>query len=193
MNNRFNNNSKPEKVQIKEEYAIVLDVVLENKQSFSDNEVAQAIGTSGYTLLELVPKRDVILKTGDKVYLGDGKRDEIQYIKKSLKKDDLSNDASLELEFAVAEIVKEKEDEFVKFFNRAGPITIRKHSLELVGGVGKKHLSDLMWERDKKPFESFEDITTRCPFLSHPAQAVSKRIMDEIAEKDTFKFFTHNI
>lgn len=193
MNNRFNNNSKPERVQIKEEYAIVLDVVLENKQSFSDNEVAQAIGTSGYTLLELVPKRGVILKTGDKVYLGDGKRDEIQYIKKSLKQTDLSNDASLELEFAVAEIVKEKEDEFVNFFNKAGPITIRKHSLELVGGVGKKHLSDLMWERDKKPFESFEDITARCPFLSHPAQAVSKRIMDEIAEKDDFKFFTHNI
>jgi putative nucleotide binding protein len=193
MINNKNINTKPEKVQIKEEFAIILDVVLENKSSFSDNEVAQAIGTSGYTLLELVPKRDIILKTGDKVYLGDGKRDEIQYIKKSLKKSELSNNASLELEYAVADIVKEKESEFVNFFNRAGPISIRKHSLELVGGVGKKHLSDLMWERDKKPFESFEDITARCPFISKPAQAVSKRIMDEIAEKDDFKFFTHNI
>jgi len=181
---------REENTQQKEEFAIVLDVVLENKNSFSDNEVAQAIGTSHYTLLELVPKRGVILKTGQKVYLGEGKREEIQYIKRALFPNKLSNDAKLELEFAVKEIVAEKEEEFVKFFNTAGPITIRKHSLELVGGVGKKYLSDLMWERDKKPFESFEDLTARCPFLSDPAQAVSKRILDEIEGKDDFKFFT---
>lgn len=184
------NNRDNKQPQTKEEYAIVLDVVLENKNSFSDNEIAQAIGTTSYTLLELVPKRGVILKTGQKVYLGDGKRDEIQYIKKSLQSKDLSNDASMELEFAVKEVVKEKEEEFVRFFNTAGPITIRKHSLELVGGVGKKHLADLMWDRDKKPFESFEDITARCPFLSDPAAAVTKRILEEIEGKDDFKFFT---
>lgn len=179
-----------EKTQQKEEYAIILDVVMDNQNSFSDNEIAQAIGTTNYTLLELVPKQGVILKAGQKVYLGEGKREEIQYIKKALNVSKLTSAAKDELEFAVDEIVREKEDEFVNFFNRAGPITIRKHSLELIAGIGKKYLSDLIWERDKKPFTSFEDIKERCSFLQNPVQAVAKRLMDEINEKDDFKFFT---
>lgn len=177
-------------VSTKEEYAIVLDIIMDSPNSFKDTEIAQAVGTTFYTLLELVPKQGVILKNGQKVYIGDGKREEIQYIKRSLYPNKLSSGAKSELEFAVKEIVTDKEEDFVNFFNNAGPITIRKHSLELIPGIGKKHLHDLIYERDTKPFKSFEDIKERCHFIADPAKSIAQRIIDEVEGKDDFKFFT---
>ena len=174
----------------KEEYAIILDIVTDSPNSFKNQEIAQAVGTNSYTLLELVPKQGVILRSGQKVYIGDGKRDEIQYIKRALFSSKLSPSSKSELIFAVTEVVCEKEKEFIQFFNSAGPITIRKHSLELISGIGKKHLHDLIYERDSKPFSSFEDIKKRCQFIPEPAKAIAQRIVNEIEGKDDFKFFT---
>lgn len=173
----------------KEEWAIVLDVVLSNQNSFKNDEIAQAIGTTNYTLLELVPKTGVLLKSLQKVYIGDGKRDEIQYIKRSLFFDKMSSGAKSELQFALREIVVEREKEYVEFFNKAGPISIRMHSLELIPGIGKKHMLDLLHEREKKPFESFEDIKTRCTFFSDPAKAIVDRVIMELDAKDEMKIF----
>ena len=183
---------KPNQKQqsIKEEYAIVLDVVLDNQKSFKDDEVAQALGTNGYTLLELVPKQGVILKSGEKLYIGEGKRDEVQFIKRALKPKDLSGSASSELKYALMDIIDEKEDQYVNFFNTAGPITIRKHSLELIPGIGKKHLTELLDERDEKPFESFKDIKERCPFLSEPQSSIAQRIIKELEGDEDFRLFT---
>ena len=174
----------------KEEYAIILDVVLDNQRSFKDNEVGQAIGTNSFTLLELVPKQDVLLKSGEKVYIGDGKREEIQYIKRSLKPSDLSGSASAELKETLKELIREREEEFVKFFNTAGPITIRKHSLELIPGIGKKYLTTLIDEREEGEFKSFEDIKKRCSFLGDPVGAVAQRIIKELDGGEDFRLFT---
>lgn len=179
---------KPQKPQIKEDYAIVLDIVV-NSSSFKDSELVQAIGYNTYNLFELVPKQDAIIKSGQKVYIGDGKRDEIQYIKKVLFFDKLSASSSSELLFTIMDIVDEKEEEFVNFFNNAGPISLRRHSLELVSGIGKKHLTALIDARETKPFESFKDIKERCPFLSDPTKALSQRILEEIKDETDYKFF----
>ncbi len=173
----------------KEEFAIVLDVVFSNQNSFKSDEIAQAIGTTNYTLLELVPKPGVILKTLQKVYIGDGKRDEIQYIKRSLFSDKMSSGAKSELSYAIREIVLGRESEYVEFFNKAGPISIRMHSLELIPGIGKKHMLDLLHEREKKPFESFEDIKARCTFFTDPAKAIVDRVIMELDAKDDMKIF----
>lgn len=174
----------------KEEYAIVLDVVLDNQQSFKDDEIAQAIGTSSFTLLELVPKQGVLLKNGDKVYIGEGKREEIQYIKKTLKVEDISGSAHSELKFTLMDLIDEKEEQFVTFFNRAGPITIRKHSLELIPGIGKKHLKDLLEERDEGDFTSFANLKERCTFLGEPQKAIAERIIKELEGEEDFRLFT---
>lgn len=189
MRRRFNNN-RDKTPQKRDENAIVLDVVLASSNSFKDDEIAQAIGTDTYTLLELVPKDGVDLRSGDKVYIGSEKRDEIQFIKRAVSPDDLSSGARSELMDTLMDIIDDKEEEFVNFFNVAGPITLRKHSLELVSGIGKKHLADLMNERLNKPFESFADLKERCPFLSNPEEAIAKRIITELEGEDTFKFFT---
>ncbi len=173
----------------KEEFAIILDVVLDEKQSFKDNEIAQAVGTTNFTLLELVPKQGVILKSGQKVYIGDGKREEIQYIKRSLFPDKLSGTAKSEILFTLMDIIDEREEEFINFFNNAGPITIRKHALELVPGIGKKHLKDLLEERDTRRFENFKDISERCHFLADPQKALAQRILTELEGEDEVRLF----
>ena len=179
---------KPQRGVHREDYAIVLDVLVENK-GFKDSELIQAIGTKAYTLLELAPKPGIIVKQGDKVYIGDGKRDEIQYIKRAIPLETLSSSARGELDFVIEDLINEKEEEFVGFFNTAGPITIRKHSLELIPGLGKKHLQDMLAERDEKPFESFKDISERCPYLSDPQKALTQRIIHEIEDSAEFRIF----
>jgi putative nucleotide binding protein len=174
----------------KEEYAIVLDVVLDNQQSFKDDEIAQAIGTTGFTLLELVPKQGVIIKNGDKVYIGEGKREEVQYIKKTITPEQLSASAQSELKFVLMELIDGREEDFVNFFNRAGPITIRKHSLELIPGTGKKHLKDLLEERENGDFTSFANLKERCSFMGEPQKAIAERIIKELDGEEDFRLFT---
>ena len=179
---------RPQKPQQKEEYAIVLDVIV-NNQSFKDSETIQAVGTTSFTLLELVAKPGVSVRAGDKVYIGDGKREEIQYIKRSVELDDLTGAARSELDYVLEELIEERESDFINFFNNGGPITIRKHSLELIPGIGKKHLTDLLEARDEKPFESFAEMKERCSFFTDPVKAITERIVKEIEDKEEFKLF----
>ena len=65
----------------KEENAIILDFlpygyVMEQKSM----PIAQAIGTAGLTLLQLVPRRGEKFEIGEVAYIGDGKREKVQYI-----------------------------------------------------------------------------------------------------------------
>lgn len=186
MDNRYRKEEK--KPVMKEEYAVVLDVIV-NSSSFKDNNLAQAIGHSTFNLFELVPKQGIDVKSGQKVYVGDGKREEIQYIKRVLPYDKLTGTASSELFFTIQDIVEENEDVYVKFFNLAGPLSLRRHSLELVPGIGKKHLKSLIDERDTKPFESFKDLKERCPFLPDPSKSIAQRILEEIKDETDHKFF----
>ncbi len=173
---------------MKDEHAIVLDFLPRGHGFGKPEPVAQVIGTSFFTLLEVVPRENVVLKPGDKVYIGSGKRDEISHIKRRIRYGDLTAFAKSELEHAVRRIVDEDEKKFVDFFNKAQPITVRLHQLELLPGIGKKHMWEILEERKKKPFESFEDIKERVKLLPNPKELVIKRILAEIEEKEE-KYF----
>ena len=63
----------------KEEYAIVLDFLqhgypFDKRPSHKKTPIAQAIGKSNFTLLELVPKVDIFLQPYEEVYIGAEKR-----------------------------------------------------------------------------------------------------------------------
>ncbi|MBI1969671.1 DUF655 domain-containing protein, partial [Candidatus Woesearchaeota archaeon] len=131
----------------KEEHAVVLDFLqhgypFDPRPSHRKTPIAQAIGTMHFTLLELVPKPGIFLQPLEEVYIGEGKRDKIHHIAGKLPIEKLTATAKTELEFIVEEIVKKREKRFVDFFNNAGPLTTRMHQLELLPGVGKKH----MWQ-----------------------------------------------
>lgn len=168
-----------------EEYAIILDYlplgyVKEGMPSYKRKPVAQAIGKDEFTLLELIPRENVSLDIHEKVYIGSGKRDKIARVSRRLKYDDLTATAKVELNYVIQEIIKKKEDDFVEFFNKAGPITTRLHQLELLPGIGKKHMWDIIKARRDKPFESFEDIKKRVHMLADPKKLILKRILLEL-------------
>src|SRR5271155_3904877 len=144
-----------------EEHAIVLDYLPTGRASSVRGEpLVQIMGEEKFTLLEAVPKVPEI-KVGEKVYIGKGDRDKIAVIKGRLQYNDLTEVSKNELPSAVAAIIKASEPKFVEIFNTASPLNIRMHSLELLPGVGKKHLAAILEARDEKRFESFEDIAKR--------------------------------
>jgi len=165
----------------KEEYALILDYLpygypLEKRMM----PIAQAIGIKNLVLLQLVPRRGISLQPKEKVYIGEGKREKIYYISGRLQKEKLTETAKIQVEDFVKGIVKEKEKEFIDFFNKADAINTRVHQLELLPGFGKKHTEEILRERKKKEFASFEDIKSRIPSLPDPKKAVEKRIIQEL-------------
>ncbi|MDP2908277.1 MAG: DUF655 domain-containing protein, partial [Nanoarchaeota archaeon] len=68
-------------------------------------------------------------------------------------------------------------------------INMRRHQLELMPGIGKKHMWQIIEEREKKQFESFEDIKTRVKLLPDPEKVVIKRILLELNNGDKYKIF----
>jgi putative nucleotide binding protein len=81
------------------------------------------------------------------------------------------------------------ETKFVEFFNKSAPLTTRMHQIELLPGVGKKHMWEIIEERKDKPFESFADIKKRVKLMPDPAKAVAKRILAEIEGKEKHRLF----
>ena len=174
----------------KEEYAIILEYLpngypLEKKMM----PIAQAIGELNLTLLELVPRRGVSLEIDERVYIGDGKRDKIYYILGRLHHEKITEAAKNQLQEFINKIVKEREKEFVDFFNKSEAINKRIHQIEFLPGFGKKHMKEILEKRKEKPFESFKEMKKRIQNLPDPEKAVEKRIMRELTESERYKLF----
>lgn len=174
----------------KEENAIILDFLPYGyPMGKRMSPIAQAVGENTLILLELIPRRGVSLAIKEKVYIGTGKRDKIYFIAGRLQKDKLTETAKIQLQEFVEKLVAEQEKKFVDFFNNAQAINTRLHQIELLPGFGRKHTKEILDEREKKPFKSFEDIKARAPSLPDPRKAIEKRIMEELLERQRFNLF----
>lgn len=174
----------------KEEYAIILEYLpngypLEKKMI----PIAQAIGELNLTLLELVPRRGVFLEIGERVYIGEGKRDKIYYILGRLYHEKITEAAKNQLQEFINKIVKKREKEFIEFFNKSEAINKRIHQIEFLPGFGKKHMKEILEKRREKPFESFEDMKKRLQNLPDPEKAIEKRMIRELTEFERHKLF----
>ena len=180
-----------EKKEELEEYAVVIDFLPTGK-SFSANPepIVQLLGENKFTLLEAVPKPGVVLRVGERVYIGKGERDKIALIKARLTYDELTEGAKNELPNAIASIIKSNEKRFVEIFNTAGPLNIREHKLELFPGIGKRRLNAILSAREEKPFESFEDLTNRVKLLQDPIKLIVERVLIELKGETRFYLLT---
>ncbi len=174
----------------KEEYAIILDYLpngypLERKMM----PIAQAIGKKNLTLLELVPRREISLEAGEEVYIGEGKRDKIYYILGRLHREKLTESAKNQLQEFIEKIAKEREKEFIEFFNKSEAINKRLHQIELLPGFGKKHMQEILKQRKEKEFESFEDMKKRIQNLPDPEKTIQKRILTELINIERYNLF----
>lgn len=178
----------------KEETVIVLDF-LPNGYAFDrrplhiKTAIAQALGKNHFVLLELVPKRGVHLQPYEEVYIGEGKRDKIHHIVGKLPIERLTQTAKSEMNFIIQDIVKKNEKNFIGFFNNAMPLSTRMHQLELLPGVGKKHMWEIIDARKEKAFESFDDLKKRVKLMPDPEKAIIKRILAEIEGKEKHRLF----
>ncbi|MFT4892830.1 MAG: putative nucleotide binding protein [Candidatus Nanohaloarchaea archaeon] len=164
----------------KDEYIKVLDFLEHGRSGEKDEPTAQGIGTENFNLLEVVMRDEERPKGGEELYIGEGERDRVKYIKTKLEYDDLTGSARSELKYVLDALVKQKEDEFVEFFNEATPVTPRRHAFELLPGIGNKHMQRLLDEREKGDFNSFEDIKERVSSLPDPEKVVKDRIIEEL-------------
>ena len=176
----------------KEENAIVLEYLpngypLEKKNM----PVAQAVGETNLILLELVPRRDVALEIGEKVYIGEGKRDKIYYILGRLHREKVTESAKEHLQEFIEKVVNEREKEFLEFFNNSEAINKRIHQIELLPSLGKKHMKEILEQREEKQFESFEEMRKRIQNLPDPKKAIEKRIFQELTNIERYNLFVN--
>lgn len=181
-----------------EDYAYVLDYLAHGKaggtrQGFRAEPLVQLIGESFFTLLEATPKSGSAISLRERLYIGkDRPRDKITHIIGRISYDDLTSTAKIELPFIIEDIIANNESQFVRFFNTAQAVTPRMHSLELIPGIGKKYLWAILETREKKPFESFEDVKARTG-LPDPAKLIAKRVMEELTEREPkYRLFTRS-
>ncbi|MBL7147427.1 MAG: DUF655 domain-containing protein [Nanoarchaeota archaeon] len=180
--------------RLKEEYAIVLDFLqyghpFDTTPSHRKTPIVQAIGKNHFILIELVPKKGSFLQPHEEVYIGDGKRDKIHHIFGRISYNKLTQTAKAELDFILKELVNKNESKFMEFFNKAGPINTRRHQIELIPGIGKKHMWELLEKRKEDGFKSFEDIKKRVKLMPDPEKAIIRRILLELKGEDKHNLF----
>jgi len=180
-----------------EEYAYVLDflphgrpgVRPSGRAGYRAGALVQLVGEEFFTLLEALVKEGVLLKPNDRVFVGKNDRDEITYIIGRIGFEELTAAAKMELSAVIGRVVLNREKWFIDFFNNARAITPRMHALELLPGIGKKYMWQIINEREKKPFESFVDLQKRTE-LPNPVKLITKRILEELGGDSKYRLFT---
>ena len=170
-----------------EDFARILDHLPQGhpeRPTYVRDPISFALGEDEFKLFELTPREGVALLAGDQVYIGKetDRREKIQHVKRRVSFEELTTAAQKELPRLIQEIVEEKQDRFVRFFNEAEAITTRFHMLELLPGLGKKTMWAILEERKKGEYSSFEDLATRVPLLHHPDKLVAKRVELEVSD-----------
>src|SRR3989338_826189 len=179
---------------VREQRALVLDFLpngypLDPRPIHKKTAIVQAIGKDHLTILELVPKKGITLKLMQEVYIGPDKREEIEQVIGRLPMHKLTGTAKQELEFVIKEIVHTNPAKFIEFFNKAQPLSTRMHQLELLPGLGKKHMWEIIEAREEKQFESFADIKARVKLMPDPEKVIMKRIISELEGNEKYHLF----
>ncbi len=137
----------------------------------------------------MVPRKGTRFDPQEAIFIGRNRRDKIDHVKRRISFDVLTSSARTELPFIIEKLVEKAEQRFVDFFNNSQPLTTRMHSLELLPGIGKKLMWEILGERQKAPFTSFQDIAERTQ-IRNPKEIVVKRILMELGHEDKYSLFT---
>ncbi len=177
-----------------EDYAYILDYLAQGTAggNFSKREpVCYAIGDEEFKLFELVPKSGAQVNIGARTYIGKDtpqvKRDVIDHVKRRINYKDLTSNAQAELEYAVTDIVLAKQDRFIRFFNEAEGISMRKHMLEELPGIGKKSMMAILEQRKAGNFKDFADLAERTG-VKNPEKLIVARIVLEISDPERKRY-----
>lgn len=174
-----------------EEFALVLDFTPRGKSVVikgREGPMVLAIGEERLTLLELLAMENQEFAVGEKVKIGKEGREKVVSVLGKLAYEELTPEAKAALPSVVENLVKENEQRYVAYFNDLQPLTPRLHGLELIPGIGKTFMKEIIETREKRPFVSFEDLQQRVG-LREPIKMVSKRIIEELAGDSRVSIF----
>lgn len=166
--------------------AVVLDFLAhgrteDDRPQYQKEPLVYAIDREAFSLYELIMAEDSNISIGDSIDIYDG--DDIKRVNRT-EYTDLPSGASSELDYVIEDIVDEEEQRFLDFFNEAQPITLRLHQLNLLPGIGKKLRNNILDERKRSPFESFDELEDRISGLHSPREVLVERILEELKEDD---------
>mgnify|MGYP001223282133 CR=1 FL=1 len=174
-----------------EEYAYVLDFKSRSKSITvrgRTGTIIVALGEERLTLLEILGVEDAIFEVGERVYIGKDGRSNVQSVLGKISYEKISTSAKNEIPTVIQTIIRKNEKRFVEYLNNAQPLTPRIHALELIPGIGKTYLNVILQEREKKSFESYDDIERRAG-LKEPIRHLAKRILEEISGETRMNIF----
>ena len=174
-----------------EEYAYVLDF---NPRGRSltvrgrEGVIITAVGEDRLTLLEVLGTANSTFEVCERIYIGKAGRTNVVSVLGRIEYSRISQSAQTELSAVVELIVTKNEARFVEYLNNARPLTPRIHALELIPGIGKIYMQSMLEERERKRFESYEDLQERVG-LKEPVKHITQRIVDEIAGQSRMNLF----
>jgi putative nucleotide binding protein len=177
-----------------EEYAYVLDFLqygrpVADKSRHLALPTVQVIGETYFTLLEAEMRAGAPVNLHERVYIGKERREKINRIIGRIGYSDLTANAKAEVLSVLEELIRNQEQRFVAFFNNSQAITPRMHALELLPGIGKKSMWQIINAREKKPFANFRDIQDRTS-VGDPIKVIAKRILDELTGGEKYRIFS---
>jgi putative nucleotide binding protein len=150
--------------------------------------IVTAIGEERLTLLEILGVPNSTFEVGEKIYIGKEGRTKVLSVLGKMEYEKISDTAKSELPAVVENIVSVNEQRFVDYLNNAQPLTPRIHALELIPGIGKTYMKTMLEEREKKKFESFEELQARIG-LKEPIKHITQRILEEVTGETRMNLF----
>lgn len=176
-----------------EEYAYVLDYLPHGRPgaprtAHTAAGVIQLLGEVYFTLLEATPNKDAEYNIRDRIYVGKGDRALVSHVLGRINYEDLTSAAKAELPAVTEAIVQANEARFLEFVNTSPPLTPRMHSLELIPGIGKRLMFQILELRERAPFTGFEDLKERVN-LTDPVKLIARRVQEELSQEQKYYLF----
>lgn len=176
-----------------EEYAYVLDELPHGRpgaqrSQYHGRAVIQIVGDSYFTLLEAVPHGDTRFPPGERIYVGKKGRTKVEHILGRITYHELTSGARAELPAALEAIIRANEARFIHFFNNSQPLTPRMHAMELIPGIGKRLMWQIIEQRERVPFDGFKDLQSRVN-LTDPVKLLGRRIIKELSMNEKYQLF----
>jgi len=63
------------------------------------------------------------------------------------------------------------------------------HAMELIPGIGKKLMWQILEQRERQPFNGFEDLQERVN-ITDPVKLLARRVLKELSEEEKYMIFT---
>ncbi|MFW9780999.1 MAG: DUF655 domain-containing protein [Candidatus Heimdallarchaeota archaeon] len=172
---------------------VILDILLhghpeEDKPSWSKIPLAQVLTFPDFVLYEVKINRDSDIRVQEKnTYEEFIKQNKLRDVLKKIDYDDLTNTSKALIQPILEKEVLNYEEEFIAFFNSSTSITPRMHALKLLPGIGQKHMWEILEERGRQNFVTFQDIADRTS-ISNPAKLIAQRIIKEL-QREGVKYY----